>query len=73
MSLDADRLVCRKATCQESNGRRKGGPTNNLELHRLSFKFNGADLEVNTNGTDVALGIGVVGETEEETRLGGPN
>lgn len=59
--------------------------THDLELDSLSLEVNGADLEVDlglsaacmrheisrthTNGRDVALGVGVVGETEKKTRL----
>jgi hypothetical protein len=44
-------------------------PTHNLQLDGLAFKFNSADLEVNTNSTDITLGVRVVCKTEEETRL----
>ncbi len=40
-----------------------------LKFHGLSFQLNSADLEVNSNGTDVALGVGIVCETQQQTRL----
>jgi len=40
-----------------------------LQLHGLALEVDGADLEVDANGGDVALRVGVVGETEEKTRL----
>jgi hypothetical protein len=43
--------------------------THDLKLHSLALEVDGADLEVDTNGGDVAFGVGVVGETEEKTRL----
>jgi hypothetical protein len=39
----------------------------NLELDGLSVKLNCSDLEIHTNGTDVALRIGVVSKSEEKT------
>lgn len=44
-------------------------PTHDLELDGLALEVNGTDLEVDTNGRDVALGVGVVGESEEQTGL----
>jgi len=41
----------------------------NLEFDGLSVKLDGPDLEVDSDGGDVGLGVGVVGETEEETTL----
>ena len=43
--------------------------TYNLELHGLALKLNGPNLEVDTNSTDVALGVGVVRKPEEQTGL----
>lgn len=43
--------------------------THNLEFHGLSIKFNGPNLEVHTNRANVALGVGIVRKTQEETRL----
>lgn len=40
-----------------------------MELDGLSLEVDGTDLEVDTDGRDVALGVGVVGESQEETRL----
>ena len=45
--------------------------THNLELHGLALKLDGPNLEVDTDGANVALRVGVVGETEEQTRLDG--
>lgn len=45
------------------------GPTHDLKLDSLALEVNGADLEVDTNGRDVALGVRVVGESEKQTRL----
>ena len=42
-------------------------PTYNLEFHGLALELNGADLEVYADGANVALGVGVVCEPEEET------
>ena len=43
------------------------GNTYNLKLHSLALQLDGADLEVDTDGTNVALGVCVVGEPEQET------
>ena len=40
-----------------------------MELDGLSLELNRSNLEVNTNGRDVALCISIVCETEEETTL----
>jgi len=40
-----------------------------LKLDGLSVEVDGADLKVDSNGGDVRLGVSVIGETEEETRL----
>jgi hypothetical protein len=48
---------------------RGGGATHNLELHGLALKLDGTNLEVNTDGTDVALGVRIVGEPKEQARL----
>ena len=42
-----------------------------MELYGLSIKFYGTNLEVDTNGADVALRVRVVGEPQEQTRLKG--
>lgn len=44
--------------------------THNLELHGLSFKFDGSNLEVNTNGRDVTLCVGIICEPEQQAGLG---
>jgi len=41
----------------------------NLQLDGLSLELHGADFEVNANGGDVALSVGIVGETEQEAGL----
>lgn len=45
---------------KEKYDRGKVAMTYNLELHRLAIKLNGADLEINTNGRDVAFRVRVV-------------
>ena len=40
-----------------------------LQFDGLAVKLDGADLEVHPDGGDVGLGVGVVGEAEEEARL----
>ena len=41
--------------------------TYNLELHGLALELDGANLEVDTDCANVALGVGVVSEPEEKT------
>ncbi len=49
---------------------RNGHPgTHNLQLDRLALELDRADLEVDADRRDVALGVGVVCESQEETRL----
>lgn len=43
--------------------------THNLQLHCLSLELNCPDLEVDANGADIALGVGVVCEPEEQAGL----
>ena len=43
--------------------------THNLEFNRLSLELNSANLEVDADCRDVTFCIGIVRETEEETRL----
>ena len=43
--------------------------THDLELYGLALELNGPDLEVDANGGDVALGIGIIGKTEQQARL----
>jgi hypothetical protein len=43
--------------------------TDNLEFHSLSLQLNSADLEINSNRTDVALRVGIVRETQKQTGL----
>lgn len=40
-----------------------------LKFHGLSFQLNSADLEVDSNGADVALGVGIICETQQQTGL----
>jgi hypothetical protein len=40
-----------------------------LQLDCLPVEVDGADLEVHANGGDVRLGVGVVGESHEQTGL----
>lgn len=50
--------------------------TYNLQFHRLAFQLDSPNLKVDSNGADVALGVGVVCETQKqaglEMKLGGP-
>lgn len=48
---------------------RERGWTHDLELYRLALELDGADLEVDADGRDVRLCVGVVGKAEEEARL----
>ena len=41
----------------------------NLQLHCLAIELDRPDLEVHTNGRNVALGIGVVGEPQQQARF----
>ena len=43
--------------------------TDNLELHSLAFQLDSPNLEVDTNGTDVALRVRVICEPQEQARL----
>jgi hypothetical protein len=43
--------------------------THNLKLHSLALEFDSTNLEIDTNGADVALGVCVISETQKETRL----
>lgn len=44
--------------------------THNLQLHSLALQLNGSNLEVDTDSANVALGVRVVRETQQETGLG---
>ncbi len=46
-----------------------GRGAHNLQLHGLPFKLNCPNLKVDANGANVAFGVCVVGETEQEARL----
>lgn len=41
----------------------------NLQLDRLSLQLDRTDLKVHTDRADVALGVGIIGETQKQTRL----
>jgi hypothetical protein len=43
--------------------------THDLEFDGLSLQLDSPNLEINTNGRDVALRIGVVSESKEQARL----
>lgn len=43
--------------------------TDDLELHSLAFQLNGANLEVNSNGANITLCIGVVRKSQKQARL----
>lgn len=45
------------------------GSVPDLQFDRLAIEVDRADLEVHTDGGDVALGVGVVRETKEKARL----
>ena len=53
----------------ENKPRERYKATDNLEFHSLSLQLNGADLKINSNRTDVALGVGIVRETQKQTGL----
>jgi len=40
-----------------------------LQLDRLAVELDGADFKVDTNRADVALGVGVVREAQQQARL----
>lgn len=42
------------------------GSAHDLELNGLALKLNSSDLEVDADGGDVGLGVGVVCETQQE-------
>lgn len=41
----------------------------NLQLHRLAIQLNSSDFEVDTDSRNVGFGVGVIGESQEKTRL----
>ena len=43
--------------------------THDLEFDGLSFQLNSPNLEINTNGRDVALRISVISESKEQAGL----
>jgi hypothetical protein len=45
--------------------------TYDLQLDSLSLQLDRPDLEIDTDGRDVGLGVGVIGESQEKT--GFPN
>ena len=36
-----------------------------LQFHRLSFKLDSSNLEIDTNSTDIALSVRIVRETQQ--------
>lgn len=40
-----------------------------LEFDRFAVQLDGSDLKVDTDGRNVALGVGVISETEQQARL----
>ena len=60
---------CAWATLVENHCRNEKRATDNLKLHRLSLQLNGANLEVDSNGTDVTLCVCVVCEPQKEAGL----
>jgi hypothetical protein len=40
-----------------------------LEFDRFSIELDRSDFEVNSNGADIALGVCVISESQQETRL----
>ena len=63
------------AVCAAVVGRRDGAEAllsrriPDLQLDGLGIQLDGTDLEVDADGGDVGLGIGVVGEAQQQTRL----
>lgn len=53
--------------CAKEKGR--GLRTYNLQLDRLAFELDSANLEVDANCGDVAFCVGIICKTEEEARL----
>jgi len=45
------------------------GETYDLQLDSLALQFDRPDLEIDTDGRDIGLGVGVIGESEEKTGL----
>jgi hypothetical protein len=40
-----------------------------LEFDRFAIEFDRSDFEVNSNGADIAFGVCVISESQQETRL----
>lgn len=43
-----------------------------LEFDRFAVEFNGSDLEVDSDGADITLCVGVISESQQKTRLSHP-
>lgn len=43
--------------------------TDNLKLHCLALQLNCTNLEVNTDGTNITLGVCIVRETQKQAGL----
>lgn len=52
--------ITKKMFESNSNNNKKRKITHNLKLDRFAIQFNGTDLEVHTNGANVAFGVGVI-------------
>ena len=63
--------ISRRRTSCHRRFETKKEQTHDLELDSLALQLDSANLEVYANGADVALRVGVIGETEEQTRLDG--
>lgn len=64
-----DREQCSRWTDKKMKGM-KESRTHNLQLHSLALQLNCSNLEVDSDCAYVALRVGVVGETQKQTRLG---
>ena len=45
------------------------GCTYDLQLHGLSFQLDRSNLEIDANGTNVTLRVGIIREPKEQARL----
>lgn len=41
----------------------------NLKLDSFAIQFNGSNLEINTDGADVAFSVGIISESQQEARF----
>lgn len=46
-----------------------GNTTYDLQLDGLAFQLDGSDFEIDTNGRNVAFGVGVISETQQQARF----